>query len=144
MYDPCSIQVQCQQSTSPYQHIMDINRYENCKKCIPDYGIVGGATSSTMESLHAGSTVPPSMLAKIVTVENDLLNLTRPGTKCPTYLYAPPTNCMVTGKEYIKPVIHPSINVCDTQNMGSCSFIDRPVKPHNPNFEIDRGCYYNK
>jgi hypothetical protein len=140
MYDTCSTEVRNQQSASPYQHIMDINRYENCKKCFPDYGILGGATSSTIETLDGGAAAPPSMLARIVSVENDLFNLTRPGTKCPSYQYMPPTGCIVTGREYIKPVVHPGVNTCAGRNVDSCTFIGRPAQPTQPNFDIDRSC----
>lgn len=114
MYDFCSTQESTRLSVSPFNHRMDINRYENKTLCLPEYGIIG-TNSVTM-------TPKPNL----VDVENDLQGRVRPSTKCSEYMYKPRPDGKSQGVEYIKPVQHPMIDPNEFVPLPKCGvFIDR-------------------
>ena len=75
-YDTCAYEKDLKQSTSPLEYILDPVKYENCQKCRPELGIVGGTSVSHISG-------------NLVDLENDLRNQIRPNTKCPSYKFSP-------------------------------------------------------
>lgn len=121
IYDSCSYNAELQQSVAPLSYILDPVRYENCQKCRPELGIVGGTAVSHVNG-------------NLVDLENDLRGQTRPVTKCPTYKYLPPQNNILQGKEYIKPVVHPEIDT-NLRHLRPCQMQQFPATPLPPTFE---------
>lgn len=121
IYDSCSYNAELQQSTAPLSYILDPIRYENCQKCRPELGIVGGTAVSHING-------------NLVDLENDLRGQTRPATKCAAYKYLPPQGNTLQGKEYIKPVVHPEIDT-SMRHLRPCQFQQYPATPLPPPFE---------
>lgn len=115
-YDTCAYEKTLQQSVTPLQYILDPVKYENCQKCRMELGIVGGTAVSHIKG-------------NLVDLENDLRNQNRPNTHCPSYKFNPREH--LQGKEYIKPVQHPTIN--DTPlHLKACQMIDQKPVPYPP------------
>lgn len=121
IYDQCAYSTQLQSSTAPLSYILDPARYENCNKCRMELGIVGGTAVSHI----AGN---------LVDLENDLRGQNRPNTHCPTYKFLPPTENYIQGKEYIKPVTHPTIDT-SMRHLQPCQMIHYGAVPAPPPFE---------
>jgi hypothetical protein len=132
IYDPCAYKQQVQESVAPIHYIMDPIRYENCNKCRMELGIVGGTAVSHV----AGN---------LVDLENDLRGANRPSTRCPSYKFQPPKEGEpLRGKEYIKPVCHPTIDT-SMRHLKPCQMISyaevpnapqpKPFQCHNPYLE---------
>lgn len=118
-YDKCAYVQTLQQSVSPINYMLDPVKYEHCKKCRMELGIVGGTAVSHI----AGN---------LVDLENDLRGQTRPLTQCATYKYMPPQgNDYESGKEYIKCVQHPKLDLT-MQHLPSCQIIDYAEVPMAP------------
>lgn len=116
IYDTCAYDKELKQSTNPLNFVLDPIKFENCKKCRMELGIVGGTAVSHING-------------NLVDLENDLRNQNRPNTHCPTYKYIPDTK--VQGKEYIKPVQHPEVNT-KMKHLKPCQMIDYPSIPLTP------------
>ena len=97
-YDCCATYESHRISTTPLQHVMDLNRFENSTECRNEYGLVGGHNASTATGGWAG----------IVDVESNLKGITYPATKCPAFDYHP--NDVAQGVEMYKPVTHSVID----------------------------------
>ena len=121
IYDSCSYQTDLNQSVAPLSYILDPVRYENCQKCRPELGIVGGTAVSHING-------------NLVDLENDLRGQNRPATRCPSYQYVPPSGNVLQGKEYIKPVQHPAIDT-SMKHLRACQMQQYPSVPANPPFE---------
>ena len=122
-YDTCAYVASLTQSVSPLQYMLDPVKYEHCTKCRPELGILGGTAVSHING-------------NLVDLENDLRGQTRPLTHCPEYKYAPPGGQVnprevPTGKEYIKPVQHPTIDTT-MQHLKPCQFSMYPRVPNIP------------
>lgn len=81
-YDECDYRHQLQQSTDPLRHILDPIKYENCKPCRMELGIVGGNNVS----LPRGN---------LVDVDSELKGITRTASRCAIMHYNNP--CAVSG-----------------------------------------------
>lgn len=94
--DTCSYQKALKQSIDPLQYILEPSKYIHSKRCRMDLGIVGGNTVSTL----AGE--------DLVVTESELLNITRPASRCPSKKYVP-------GRDYVRPdKVH--LNTCQLIN----------------------------
>lgn len=124
IYDSCSYNTELQQSVAPLSYILDPVRFENCQKCRPELGVVGGTAVSHING-------------NLVDLENDLRGQTRPVTKCPSYKYTPPQGNLLQSKEYIKPVVHPDIDI-SMKHLRPCQMQQYPSVPANPPFEMYR------
>lgn len=124
IYDSCSYNTDLQQSVAPLTYILDPIRYENCQKCRPELGVVGGTAVSHING-------------NLVDLENDLRGQNRPATRCPSYKYVPPQGNTLQGKEYIKPVQHPTIDT-SLSHLRPCQMQQYPAVPANPPFEMYR------
>ena len=77
IYDNCAYQKQLYESVAPINYMINLTAHENCNKCIHD---------------HFWLKQDP----QIVDTESELLNLTRPLSKCDSFKYNP--NCGRTGR----------------------------------------------
>ncbi len=78
MYDTCAYKRSVAESTGTLSYMLDPVKYEVCAttKCSVDFGVSGGASVR-----HPKRT--------LVEIESELLNLTRPYSRCPGKKYAP-------------------------------------------------------
>lgn len=76
LYDTCAYSKALSESVAPIQYVLNPLKYEHCGKCRMELGIIGGTAVSHISG-------------NLVDLENDLLNITRPATRCPSYQYAP-------------------------------------------------------
>lgn len=114
-YDSCTYDKELMQSTAPFNYVLDPVKYENCNKCRMQLGIVGGTAVS---HIHGN----------LVDLENDLRGQNRPATRCASYKYAPRSDFTLQGKEYIKPVCHPTIDT-RLQHLQPCQMVRHPEVP---------------
>lgn len=118
IYDTCAYNQEIIQSTSPLDYVLDTIKYENCGKCRNELGLVGGTAVSHVRG-------------NLVDLENDLRNQNRPNTHCSAYKYAPPKTNIIQGKEYIKPVCHPQIDI-SMQHLRPCQMMPMMEVPLTP------------
>ena len=76
MYDNCSYKKCLQESTGALSYILNPIKYENCSKCRVEFGVVGGTNVSHNKGV-------------LVDIENELKNITRKSSKCPSKKYIP-------------------------------------------------------
>lgn len=119
-YDACAYQKALGESVAPIHYILDPIKYENCNRCRIEVGLVGGTAVS-----HVGG--------NLVDLENNLMGLDRPSTRCPEYKYLPSDEAdgSLQGKEYIKPVCHPAIDT-HMHHLRPCQMHDYPGVPAPP------------
>jgi hypothetical protein len=119
-YDTCSYKETLGQNVSQLSYVLDPIKYEHCSKCRHDLGLVGGTAVS-------------HVTGNLVDLENNLLGIDRPGTKCPEYKWLPPAPDAggVQGKEYIKPVAHPFVGTA-LVHLPECQMIDYAHVPAPP------------
>ena len=117
-YDTCSYEQDLKQSTSPLSYILDTIKYENCSKCRNELGLVGGTAVSHIRG-------------NLVDLENDLRNQNRPNTHCSSYKYSPPQSSTIQGKEYIKPVCHPKVDI-NMRHLMPCQMTNMYEVPATP------------
>lgn len=123
-YDQCAYKQYLNQSVSPMEYILDPIRYEHGAKCRMELGIVGGTAVSHING-------------NLVDLENDLRNANRPNTHCPSFKYLPPKGNVLQGKEYIKPVQHPTIDL-SMKHLQPCQIIsygEVPLPPQTPMYQ---------
>lgn len=68
IYDACYAEIDTKQSTDPFRYAMYQGKHENCNKCI------------YRKLYHPYD---------LVDQESELMNITRPATKCPSFKYNP-------------------------------------------------------
>ena len=78
MYDSCAYKKTVTESTGTLAYMLDPVKYEVCssKKCSVNFGVSGGASVRQPKR-------------SLVEIESELLNLTRPASRCPSKKYAP-------------------------------------------------------
>jgi hypothetical protein len=116
-YDTCSYNKALGESIAPLDYMLDIAKFEHCNKCRVELGLIGGTAVSHVQG-------------DLVDLENDLRGQNRPNTHCPSFKHLPSDT--IQGKEYIKPVCHPKIDVSKMDHMNSCQFQDFPPTPCPP------------
>ena len=84
LYDNCAYQKYLYESVSPLSYVTDFSKYENCSKCRVEFGVVGGTNVSHNK-------------LSLVDIENDLFNITRKNSKCPSKKYEP--KCSKSNKD---------------------------------------------
>lgn len=70
-YDTCAYKAELTQGTNMLSYLLDPMKFENCKKCRMELGVVGGNEVSQIKG-------------NLVDLENDLRGQTRLNTKCPS------------------------------------------------------------
>lgn len=126
MYDSCAYKEDIKQSTSPLSYVLDPIKYENCHKCRPELGLVGGTAVSHVRG-------------NLIDLENSLRNQDRPNTHCDAYKWMPqpPEQHWIQGKEYIKPVQHPRVDT-DMVHLKPCQFSQYRSVPPTPPMDLYR------
>jgi hypothetical protein len=118
-YDTCAYSKALSESVAPLDYMLDKSKYEHCDRCRIELGIVGGTAVSHVSG-------------NLVDLENNLLGIDRPSTKCPAYKYLPvKPDQPLQGKEYIKPVQHPVIDT-HMRHLRACQMHDYPEVPRAP------------
>lgn len=69
IYDNCAYKQKMTESTQPLHYVLNPLKYENCKKCRHELGLVGGTAVSHIQG-------------NLVDVENDLRGATRINSNC--------------------------------------------------------------
>lgn len=123
-YDDCTYKVDLTQSVAPISYILDPIKYENCSKCRMELGIIGGPAVSHVSG-------------NLVDLENDLRGQNRPNTRCPGFKFIPRGDNKLQGKEYIKPVEHPVIDVT-MKHLAPCQMFSYPSVPKTPQMDLFR------
>lgn len=92
IYDNCAYAKKIDESTSPLNYVLNPMKYENCKKCRNELGLVGGTAVSHIKG-------------NMVDLENDLRGSTRLNSLCPskkfpnaTYKDGDRSNIVISGK----------------------------------------------
>lgn len=75
-YDHCSYKTDLSQSVGPLGYVLNPMKYENCRKCRHEFGLLGGTAVSHIKG-------------NMVDLENDLRGQTRLASKCPDKKYQP-------------------------------------------------------
>lgn len=117
-YDSCSYKNELATQVSHLSYTLDPVKFEHCNKCRHELGLVGGTNVG----------VPKG---NMVHIENDLFNINRPSTRCPSYKFTPRKDEKVQGKEYIKPVQHPEVDASMNQ-LRSCQMFPTLSVPRPP------------
>lgn len=117
-YDTCSYKQELSENVTQLSYVLDPIKYEHCQKCRHELGLLGG----TNVGIPKGN---------IVDLENELFGINRPNTHCPSYKFLPREDSKVQGKEYIKPVQHPEVDVSMMQ-LRPCQMIDYKEVPQPP------------
>ena len=95
IYDTCAYEKQLYESTSPLAYRLYFGKMENCNKC------------------RVGGTFPVRFDGRIVDAESELLNLTRPLSKCDQFKYSPQCKksglCTSTFDRQNVPVLAPEV-----------------------------------
>jgi len=76
IYDQCAYSKKINESVGPLEYVLNPLKYENCKKCRHEFGLVGGASVSHIKG-------------NLVDLENDLRGATRQASLCPSNKYKP-------------------------------------------------------
>jgi hypothetical protein len=92
-YDQCTVDLEQSQNLGPYEYQVYHGKFEHCKKCI-----------------HDGQFWTPY---KLVDVESELKNITRPLTRCNRFKYNPKCekskNCLSTYDKSVPVVLAPEV-----------------------------------
>jgi len=116
-YDSCDYRANLSENISILDYTLDTSPFSHCSPCRNQLGLVGGNNVSITQG-------------SMVDLENNLIGLDRPATHCPAYKWLPgQTNFQ--GKEYIKPVVNPTLND-KSQSLRTCQFIDYKPTPNAP------------
>jgi hypothetical protein len=120
-YDNCAYRVALSQSVAPIDYQLDVSRYENCSKCRPELGIVGGTAVSHVSG-------------NLVDLESSLFGVDRPATQpnqCPQYLYHGPS-AVVQGRDPYRTTTFPAVPT-DMKHLRACQFASyKPVPLPEP------------
>jgi hypothetical protein len=120
-YDNCAYRVAMNQSVAPIDYMLDVSKYENCSKCRPELGIVGGTAVS-----HVGG--------NFVDLESSLMGIDRPATQpnqCPYYLYHG-ADAPVQGGDPYRTTKFPPV-ATDMKHLPACQFATyRPIPVPTP------------
>lgn len=116
--DSCNYKQSLSENVSQLSYLLDPIKFEHCSKCRNELGLVGG----TNVGVPTGN---------MVDLENNLLGIDRPNTRCPVFKYLPSADGSVQGKEYIKPVDHPHVDT-HMRQLKPCQMFDYHTVPQPP------------
>jgi hypothetical protein len=117
-YDSCSYKQELVENVSQLSYLLDPVKFEHCQKCRHELGLVGGTNVG----------VPNG---NMVDLENELFGINRPNTHCPAYKFTPRSDGILQGKEYIKPVEHPTVD-SSMRQLRPCQMISYHEVPQPP------------
>ena len=125
-YDTCAYSKRLDESIGPLSYLLNPIKYENCKKCRHEFGLVGGTAVSHIKG-------------NLVDLENDLRGSTRVNTLCPSKKYHSRTDNKIIIKSKCECGCGADKNIeIDTNlvNLPSCQMINYKSIPKEPKFEI--------
>lgn len=125
-HDACAYNKYLSQSVHPLGYNLDPIQFENCNKCRMEVGTLGGTAVS-----HIGG--------NMVDLENDLLGITRPSTKCPSYKHQPNKTNTIQRYEQYKPVLHAPIDT-SLRHLAPCQMVGHKSVPLAPPVKTS-SCY---
>ncbi|KAG2485353.1 hypothetical protein HYH03_015934 [Edaphochlamys debaryana] len=122
-YDTCAYSKALSKSVAPIDYVLNPIKYEHCNKCRMELGLVGGTAVSHING-------------NLVDLENDLMNITRPSTRCPDYKYHPgmPGEPIMTPKDPEMSCGRKRNPMVDTTmtHLAPCQMVQFPEIPHPP------------
>ena len=148
IYDNCAYSKRLDESIGPLSYVINPIKYENCKKCRHELGLVGGTAVSHIKG-------------NLVDLENDLRGSTRANSLCPSVKYQPNnTNSIVIKPKYQCKSCMNNQSKCQCEscmnnqskcqcesckdiivdttlvNLPSCQMINYKTLPEEPKFKI--------
>lgn len=137
-YDNCSYQHELSESVGTLAYMLDPSRYENCNKCRPELGLVGGTNVSHVSG-------------NLVDLESDLMGVTRLASKCPQLKYQNPCPKGEMNQCHPEPIVikqtpNKKGRVVDTtmKHLPPCQFIRYKSIPLPPPMEQVKCNYFAK
>lgn len=88
--DTCEYARAVKQSVDPLSYMLDPTKYIHGRRCRMQLGIVGGNAASTVRGLA------------LVETENDLFNITRHASRCPTKKFTPGRDNLDKPKDHLR------------------------------------------
>jgi len=124
MYDTCAYSKRIDESVGPLAYVMNPLKYENCKKCRHELGLVGGSAVSHIQG-------------NMVDLENDLRGATRENSLCPSKHYHPTKGNITLQKRTGECGCSKSV-VVNTKlvHLPSCQMIRYRPTPQPPKLDI--------
>lgn len=119
-YDTCAYVERLDENVSVLDYNLDATKYEHCSPCRHQLGIVGGNGVSKING-------------DLVDLENNLIGIDRPTTKCAKYRYIPNPE-YVQGKQQYKTSCYPKIGLSDLRHLPACQMFDYHDVPNEPEF----------
>lgn len=116
--DQCHYAQELEENVSYVSYLLDPVKFDNCNKCRPELGIVGGTAVSHVSG-------------NLVDLESNLFGIDRDASRCPMTKYIPRSDNVVKGSEFIKPVCRPEIKT-NQKHLRACQLFDTPSIPHPP------------
>ena len=129
MYDTCAYSKRVDESVGPLVYMLNPMKYENCKKCRHELGLVGGSAVSHIKG-------------NMVDLENDLRGATRENSLCPSNHYHPVDGNIILPKRTCGCGKSTEINT-NLVHLPSCQMIKYKSLPPTPTLDI-QSCSSNK
>lgn len=125
IYDTCAYSTKLDESVGPLAYVLNPLKYENCKKCRHELGLVGGSAVSHIKG-------------NLVDLENDLRGSTRLNSQCPSNKYYPSNNQSINIKSKCPCGCGKNVEV-DTrlEHLPSCQMIHYKDIPEEPKLNLD-------
>lgn len=121
--DPCAYKKTLEENVSYASYTLDPIRYDNCNKCRPELGIVGGTAVS-----HVGG--------NLVDLESNLFGIDRDLSRCPSSRFVPRSDDKVQGTTIYRDSCRPVIDTHKT-HLKACQMFDyAPSTPHPPSMDL--------
>ena len=122
IYDTCAYSTKMNESVGPLQYILNPMKYENCKKCRHELGLVGGTAVSHIKG-------------NLVDLENDLRGATSVSSLCPKKKYTPSKDNQINIKG--KSCGQPRNVDTNMVHLPSCQMIRYKPTPLPPKINLD-------
>ena len=116
-YDTCSYVEKLNENVSVLDYTLDSVKYENCRQCMHNLGLVSGTTVSRADG-------------NLVDLESNLFGIDRPSSKCAKYRYMPNPE-YIQGKAEYKPVKYPKVGQ-RLRHLPKCQMFAYPAIPAEP------------
>ena len=113
-YDVCSYAERLNDNASAFDYALDTVKYENCRQCRFELGLVGGNNVSRADDL--------------VDIESNLMGIDRPASRCAEYSFFPSDRDYVRGIGQHKTTCYPKIST-EARHLPACQmFRYHPVQ----------------
>ena len=122
IYDTCAYSTKMNESVGPLEYVLNPMKYENCKKCRHELGLLGGTSVSHIKG-------------NLVDLENDLRGATRVSSLCPKKKYTPSKDNQINIKG--KSCGQPRNVDTNMVHLPSCQMIRYKPTPLPPKINLD-------